>query len=97
VPAFSELYLVLAAANRDREQFDDPQRFDIARSNNRHLSFGFGIHHCIGAPLARLEGEVVFSTLARRFSTVELLCDPPPYNENVVLPGVASLEARLTV
>ena len=96
VPAFSDPYLVLAAANRDPRQFDDPQRFDISRSNNRHLGFGFGIHHCLGAPLARFEGEVVFSSLARRFSKVEFMHDPPPYKENLNLIGPASLEVRLT-
>jgi cytochrome P450 len=95
VPAFAELFLVVAAANRDPRQFDDPQRFDIARSNNRHLGFGFGIHHCVGAPLARLEGEVALGTLARRFSRIELVRDPPPYKENVSLPGVAALEVEL--
>jgi cytochrome P450 len=95
IPAYADLFLVLAAANRDRLQFEDPQSFDIARPNNRHLGFGFGIHHCVGAPLARIEGEVVFGAVAQHFSKIELVQDPPPYKDNVSLPGVAALEVEL--
>ena len=95
VPAFTNVFVVFPAANRDPRQFDNPQAFDIGRLNNRHLAFGFGIHHCIGAPLARMEGEVVFSALARRFSKIELIRDPPLYKENVSIPGVAELEVDL--
>jgi cytochrome P450 len=95
VPAFSDLILVLAAANRDPRQFENPDRFDIARANNRHLGFGFGIHHCVGAPLARLEGQVALGALAERFARIELVRDPPPHKETVALPGVASLEVEL--
>jgi cytochrome P450 len=96
VPAYADLFLVLAAANRDPRQFADPQCFDIARPNNRHLGFGFGIHHCVGAPLSRIEGEVVFGAAAERFSRIELVQDPPPYKDNVSLPGIATLEVTLT-
>ena len=57
VPAYADLFLVVAAANRDPRQFDDPQSFVIARPNNRHLGFGFGIHHCVGAPLSHRGGR----------------------------------------
>ena len=96
VPAYADLFLVLAAANRDPRQFEDPQRFVIARPNNRHLGFGFGIHHCVGAPLSRIEGEEVFGRVAQRFSRIELVQDPPSYKDNVSLPGVAALDIELT-
>lgn len=96
VPAYADLFLVLAAANRDPRQFEDPQSFDIARPNNRHLGFGFGLHHCIGAPLSRMEGEEVFGRVGQRFSRIELVQDPPPYKDNVSLPGVAALDIELT-
>lgn len=95
IPAFADMFLLLAGANRDPRQFEEPQIFDIGRANNRHLGFGFGTHHCVGAPLSRIEGEVVFQAMARRFSRIYLVQDPPPYKDNVSLPGVAALEVEL--
>jgi cytochrome P450 len=83
--------LLLAAANRDSEQFEDAQRFDITRKETQHLAFSFGIHYCLGAPLARLEGEIALGTLVRRLCGLELLTDPPEYKENIVLRGLAAL------
>jgi cytochrome P450 len=94
VPALSELVMLPAASSRDGAQFRDP--FDVTRADNRHLGFGFGIHHCLGAPLARLEAQVALGTLARRFSSLELVADPPPYKDNITLRGVASLDIKLT-
>ena len=97
IPAWSELVMLPAASSRDPGQFSDPDRFDVARADNRHLGFGFGFHHCLGAPLARLEAQVALGTLARRFSSLELVDDPPPYKDNITLRGVASLEVKLAI
>lgn len=68
--------LVLAAANRDPAQFDEPDRFDITRSSNRHLGFGQGIHYCLGAPLARLEGQIAYQAVLQRYPQLQLAVDP---------------------
>ena len=90
------LLLNFAAANRDPAFIADPDRFDIRRPTNKHLAFGHGIHHCLGAALARIEAQAVFSALARRFHTLELDPDRPPQRKpNVVLRGPAHLHLRL--
>jgi len=63
---------VLASANRDPSQFDDPDRLDLGRAPNRHVAFGQGIHFCLGAPLARLEAQIAFLSLLRRFPALRL-------------------------
>jgi cytochrome P450 len=83
--------VLIGSANRDPEAFDEPDRFDITRSDSRHLAFGLGIHFCLGAPLARLEGEVAFAALATRFRTLRLLRDPPVYKEHIVNRGLREL------
>ncbi|MDO3412294.1 cytochrome P450 [Saccharibacillus sp. CPCC 101409] len=67
--------VALDSANRDGEQFPDPDLFDIQRERSRHLAFGHGIHLCLGAPLARLEGEIAVNTLLRRFPNLQLAAD----------------------
>ena len=68
----SQLIPFLACANRDPDVFPDPDRLDITRSDNRHVSFGGGIHLCLGAPLARVEGQEAIGRLVRRFPTISL-------------------------
>ena len=88
--------LLLGAANRDPDQFPDPERLDITRDDDRHLAFGYGIHFCLGAPLARVEGQIALSTLVRRFEGLELRTELPEYKENIVLRGLRSLPVGFT-
>ncbi len=67
VPAGSAMLFVVSAANRDERRYEDPDRFDIHRTIGRHLAFGYGIHFCLGASLARLEGRIALDELLRRF------------------------------
>jgi cytochrome P450 len=85
----------LAAANRDPRYRDEPDRLDLAAGRPSHLSFSNGMHHCLGAPLARLEGQVVFTALTQRFPDLELADDDPPYRDHFVLRGLSSLPVSL--
>ncbi|HEY0454041.1 cytochrome P450 [Actinophytocola sp.] len=67
IPAGEVIQIIWAAANKDGGQFAGPAGFDITRKNNAHFGFGHGIHYCLGAPLARIEGQVAFGTILRRF------------------------------
>jgi cytochrome P450 len=78
VPAGSAMVFLVAAANRDDRQFDDPERFDIHRQIGQHLTFGYGIHFCLGAALARLEGRVALEELLARFPDWEVDMDNAP-------------------
>jgi cytochrome P450 len=83
--------LLIAAANRDRDQFEDPDAFDVGRQDNRHLAFSHGAHFCLGASLARLEGQVVFEAVATRIRDLAVTVDKPEYKESFVLRGLAAL------
>jgi cytochrome P450 PksS len=72
IPTGSLVYGLLASANRDEAQFDDPERLDLGRERNRHLAFGQGIHYCLGAPLARLEGQIAIRKLLDRMPRLRL-------------------------
>src|SRR5947208_2324331 len=87
---------VMAAGNRDPERFSDPDRLDIARTDNRHLAFGWGAHFCFGAALARIEGQTAFELMLRRLSNWTL--DPVPlvWRSNLALRGLTKLPIRFS-
>ena len=88
--------VLIGAANHDPEVFDAPERLDVHRRESSHISLGRGIHHCLGAQLARLEARVAFEVLLERFSSVRLLTDRPAFRNSVVLRGLRSLPIGAT-
>jgi cytochrome P450 len=81
----------LGAADRDPAQFPDPQRLDLTRADNRHIAFGLGIHFCLGAPLARMEGQIAINTLLKRLPKLALATDKPEFRQSLTLRGLQSL------
>jgi len=93
IPAKTIALMIVAAANRDPAQFEDPEKFDIARNPNDHVALGEGIHFCIGAPLARMEARIAFEAMLARFPRLRLK-DPavkPVYKGSYFLRGLESL------
>jgi cytochrome P450 len=91
------VFVIIAAANRDPAQFKDPEKFDITRESNEHLAFGEGIHFCIGAPLARLEGSIAIASALERFPQLRLKNPDAPvtYKGSYFLRGLNRLEMAL--
>jgi cytochrome P450 len=88
------LIAVMASGNRDPERFPDPDKLDIARTDNRHLAFGWAAHFCFGAPLARLEGQIMLETMLRRLPQLELEDQDLTWRENLGLRGLKSLRVK---
>jgi len=89
------IFAFVNAANRDPAQFPSPNAFDLGRSPNPHLTFGHGIHFCLGAPLARLEGQIALGALVERFPSIHLIGAEPEWNDSIILRGMKSLPVAL--
>ncbi|MDQ6726326.1 MAG: cytochrome P450 [Actinomycetota bacterium] len=90
----SVVLALLGAANRDPARFNDPDRLDVGRSEGSPISFGSGIHFCLGAALARMEGQVVLDRLLDRFATMELVGPEPAHRDSLTLRGLVELPVR---
>jgi cytochrome P450 len=95
VPLGAQVIICLAAANRDPARYRDSERLEVDRSATRHLAFGHGIHHCLGAPLARMEGHVAIESLLRRYPQLVLAVPAEDlhwgHGDGLVLRGLSEL------
>lgn len=100
LPARTQVLVCLAAANRDPGAFPEPDRLDLDRDTTGHLAFGHGIHHCLGAPLARLEARIALGRLLERFCELELAIARDQlhwdHGDGLVLRGLSALPVRVT-
>ncbi|MFF1378506.1 cytochrome P450 [Streptomyces sp. NPDC058308] len=98
IAAGDPVLVVLAAADRDPARFDRPDTLDLSRRDNQHLGYGHGIHYCLGAPLARLEGQTALSTLLRRLPDLELASDPADlrWRGGLIMRGLRTLPVKFT-
>jgi cytochrome P450 len=96
VPVGAFVFIGLAAGNRDEARFPDPDQLDVTRAANGHLAFGHGIHHCVGAPLARVEGEIAFGRLLAHVPSFSLAVDPDElvWQFSMIHHGVTALPLR---
>ena len=97
IPARSLVQLTLGAANRDPARYPDPAEPQVDRDAAGHLAFGHGIHFCLGAPLARVEGEVALRALLARFPRLELAVDPAElvHRRSTLVRGLTALPVRV--
>ena len=85
----------ISSANRDPDRFQDPDKMDITRWPNGHVAFGAGIHHCLGATIARVEGQEVFKALSERYPNLELKTHDMDYQESIVFRSIKSMPVSL--
>jgi cytochrome P450 len=95
VPAGAQVFLLQAAANRDPRVFAEPDRLELSRNASRHVGFGWGLHYCLGAPIARLEGRVALDRLVRRFPGIGLGVGAPTWHPTLVSRGMSTFPVRL--
>jgi cytochrome P450 PksS len=97
IPRGEMVFAVIASANRDERQFADPDTLDVTREPNKHLAFGLGPHFCLGAPLARLEGQIAINTLLRRVPELRLTAAPdvPRWRRGLLFRGLESLPVAI--
>jgi cytochrome P450 len=88
------VFLLMNAANRDPRAYDEPDRLDLARNGVPHLTFGFGMHICLGFPLARLEGQVALPAVLARWRRLELASQPLEWMDSMVLRGMKAMPVR---
>jgi pimeloyl-[acyl-carrier protein] synthase len=84
----------IGAADRDPAHFPEPDRLDLARADNRHIAFGWGIHFCLGAPLARVEGQIAINTLVQRLPRLAFVSDTVEYRQSLTLRGLKALPVK---
>jgi cytochrome P450 len=94
VPAGQVVTAVIGSANRDGDAFAEPDRFDVTRPENHHLAFGRGPHFCLGAPLARLEGQIALAAVLARFPGIELESTTPSWSGNTTVRALKSAPVR---
>jgi cytochrome P450 len=88
------VYQMLGAANRDPERFPDPESLQLERQDNHHLAFGYGIHFCLGAPLARLEAQIAIPAIFQRLPELQLAHEQQSWLDNMSFRGLKALEVR---
>ena len=89
-----ELGFMFGAANRDPARFDKPNELDVTREDNPHITFGGGVHYCLGAPLARLELQIAYQTLLSRLPNLRLAGNAPQFKDAYVIRGLHDLRLK---
>ena len=88
------VFVMIHGANHDTDQFTNPEIFDISRSPNPHLTFNYGIHFCLGAPLARLEGDVAIARVMQQLPDLKLAASTYDYMDTMVMRGVRDMAVK---